>query len=152
MEQSAYLYHISWFNKNTGKVDDKNIDTNELETLHSDVLQLYKVRKQLKIIDKKVTKEAKLVYLMEDEFETNPIIGLSSRPCTGIRPYSQYMHTNTGECYKQCNRDNRCSTGWVGVWIKPDRKISQNTVDPFTSNKSQWKLILKKFDHVNSGI
>ena len=30
----------SWFNKNTGKVDDKNIDTEEFETLHSDVLQL----------------------------------------------------------------------------------------------------------------
>ena len=80
MEQSAYLYHISWFNKNTGKVDDKNIDTNELETLHSDVLQLYKVRKQLKIIDKKVTKEAKLVYLMEDEFETNPIMRIVVSP------------------------------------------------------------------------
>ncbi len=40
----------SWFNKNTGKVDDKNIDTEEFETLHSDVLQLYKVRKQLELL------------------------------------------------------------------------------------------------------
>ena len=44
------------------------------------MLQLYKVRKQLKIIDKKVTKEAKLVYLMEDEFETNPIMRIVVSP------------------------------------------------------------------------
>ena len=56
----------SWFNKNTGKVDDKNIDTEEFETLHSDVLQLYKVRKQLRITDKQVTKQARLLYLLED--------------------------------------------------------------------------------------
>jgi len=52
----------SWFVKNTGKADDKNVNTNELKTLHSDVLQLYKVRKQLRITDYKVAKKkAKLV-------------------------------------------------------------------------------------------
>ena len=61
MEDGAISLVKSWFNKNTGRVDDRNIDTNEFETLHSDVLQLYKVRKQLRITDKKVTKQVKLL-------------------------------------------------------------------------------------------
>ena len=85
MEDGSISLVKSWFNKNTGRVDDKSIDTNEFETLHSDVLQLYKVR----ITDKKVTKQARLLYLLEDEFETNPIMR---------------MHMNTGECNKLCNR------------------------------------------------
>ena len=41
----------SWFNKVTGKVEDKKINTNELKTCHSDVLQVVLVRKLLKITD-----------------------------------------------------------------------------------------------------
>ena len=48
--------------------------------MHSDVLQLYKVRKQLRITDKKVTKQARLLYLLEDEYETNPIMRIVIPP------------------------------------------------------------------------
>ena len=59
---------------------DRNIDTIEFETLNSDVLQLYNVRKQLRIKDEKVTKQARLLYLLEDEFETNPIMRIVIPP------------------------------------------------------------------------
>ena len=59
----------SWFDKITGKVDNKKINTNELKTFPSNVLQLNKVRKQLRITDEKVTKKAKLINLLKDKFE-----------------------------------------------------------------------------------
>ena len=104
MDDGSISLVKSWFNKNTGKVDDKNIDTEEFETLHSDVLQLYKVRKQLRITDKQVTKQARLLYLLEDEFETNPIMRIVVPLSHRFRPCSAYMHMNTGECNELCNR------------------------------------------------
>ena len=75
MEDGSINLVKLWFNKNTGKVDDRNIDTNEFETLHSNVFQLYKVRKQLRITDGKVTN-----YLLEDKFEANPIMRIAIPP------------------------------------------------------------------------
>ena len=80
MEDGSISLVKSWFNKNTGKVDDRNIDTNEFETLHSDVFKLYKVRKQLRITDGKVIKQARLLYLLEDKFEANPIMRIAIPP------------------------------------------------------------------------
>jgi hypothetical protein len=62
----------SWFNEKTGKIDDKKIDTEEFEGLHNDVVQLYKVRKQLRLTKKSSTNQAELIYLLEDEFEAEP--------------------------------------------------------------------------------
>ena len=62
----------SWFNETTGKIEDKNIDTSGFEGLHSDVIQLYKVRSQLRLSDKSSTGDVRLVYLLEDEFEPEP--------------------------------------------------------------------------------
>ena len=37
----------SWINEYTGEVDDKNINMQEMEELHSEVKQLYAIRKQI---------------------------------------------------------------------------------------------------------
>ena len=71
-EDSAMLLVKSWFNSNTGKIDEKKIDTSTFEDVHDDVLQLYKVRKQLRLTDESTTNSARLVYLLEDEFGSNP--------------------------------------------------------------------------------
>ena len=44
-EDSALQMVRSWFNIKTGKIDENKIDTSVFNTLHEDVLQLYKVRK-----------------------------------------------------------------------------------------------------------
>ena len=62
----------SWFNKVKGKVEYKKTNTNELKTCHSDVLQLHKVRKLLRITDEQL-KKGKLIYLLGDEFEAEPM-------------------------------------------------------------------------------
>ena len=62
----------SWFNLNTGKVDEKKMDTSVFNEVHEDVLQLYKVRKQLRLTDGNTTSSTRLVYLLENEFDSNP--------------------------------------------------------------------------------
>ena len=71
-EDSALQMVKSWFNLKTGKVEEKKIDTSVFEEVHDDILQLYKVRKQLRLTDANTTSSARLVYLLENEFDTNP--------------------------------------------------------------------------------
>ena len=71
-EDGALQLVRSWFNKTTGRIDDKNINTSEFEGLHSGVIQLYKVRTQLRLTDKSSMDDVRLVYLLEDEFEPEP--------------------------------------------------------------------------------
>ena len=54
----------SWFNVNTGKIDENKIDTTEFDSVHDDLLQLYKVRKQLRLTDKNTISATRLVYLL----------------------------------------------------------------------------------------
>ena len=67
-DDSALLMVKTWFNLHTGKVDEKKIDASTFEEVHEDVLQLYKVRKQLRLTDANTTNSTRLVYLLEDEF------------------------------------------------------------------------------------
>ena len=60
-EDGALIIVRSWFNETTGKIDDKKIDTSEFDSVHGDVLQLYKVRKQLRLTDKKTTSKTRLI-------------------------------------------------------------------------------------------
>jgi len=62
----------SWFNMKTGKIDKNKIHTSTFDTVHSNVLQLYKVRKQLRLIDDTVINSFRLIYLIENEFDLNP--------------------------------------------------------------------------------
>ena len=62
----------SWFNLKTGKVEKKKIDTSVFDEVHDDVLQLYKVRKQLRLTNANTTNSTRLVYLLENEFDANP--------------------------------------------------------------------------------
>ena len=55
-EDSAIQMVKSWFNLKTGKIDENRIDTSTFEEVHEDVLQLYKVRKQLRLTDEKNNK------------------------------------------------------------------------------------------------
>ena len=57
----------SWFNLETGK-----INTSIFDKVHDDVLQLYRVRKQLRLTDANTTNSTRLVYLLENEFDSNP--------------------------------------------------------------------------------
>ena len=54
-EDGALTMVRSWFNDTTGKIDEKKIDTSGFDSVHGDVLQLYKVRKQLILTDNKTT-------------------------------------------------------------------------------------------------
>ena len=45
----------SWFNLKTGRIDENKIDTSVFDTVHYDVLQLYKVRKQHRLTDATTT-------------------------------------------------------------------------------------------------
>lgn len=64
----------TWFNKTTGKIDEKKIDTTEFDSLHNNVLQLNKVRNQLRLTDNNTTSTTRLIYLLENELETKPMI------------------------------------------------------------------------------
>ena len=56
----------------TGKINENKIDTSVFDTVHEDVLQLYMVRKQLRLTDASTTNSTRLVYLLENEFDSNP--------------------------------------------------------------------------------
>ena len=68
-EDSALQMVRSWFNLKTGKIDENKIDTSIFNKVHDDVLQLYKVRKQLRLTDANTTNSACQV---ENEFDSNP--------------------------------------------------------------------------------
>ena len=61
-EDSLLQMVKSWFNTKTGKIDENKIDTSGFDTVHEDVLQLYTVRKQLRLTDTKTTNSTRLVY------------------------------------------------------------------------------------------
>jgi len=62
----------TWFDEETGKIKESKIDTSEFDSVHSDVLQLYKVRNQLRLTDKG-SENVRLIILLEDEFERDPL-------------------------------------------------------------------------------
>ena len=62
----------SWFNSKTGRIDENKIDTSVFDTVYYDVLQLYKVRKQLRLTDATTTNSARLIFLIENEMDSNP--------------------------------------------------------------------------------
>ena len=84
-EDCALTMVRSWFNETTGKIDERKIDMSEFDCVHGDVLQMYKVRKQLRLTEKKTTSKTRLIYLLEDEFESEPKIRIVIPPRTGIR-------------------------------------------------------------------
>ena len=65
-EDSALQMVRSWFDIKTGKINENKIDT-----VHEDVLQLYKVRKQLRLTDSSTKNSTRLVYLLENEVDSN---------------------------------------------------------------------------------
>jgi hypothetical protein len=71
-EDSAIQMVRSWFNLKTGKIDENKIDTSTFGEVHEDVLQLYKVRKQLRLTNGNTTSSTRLVYLLENKFDSNP--------------------------------------------------------------------------------
>ena len=62
----------SWINSKTGRIDENKIDTSVFDTVYYDVLQLYKVRKQLRLTDATTTNSARLIFLIENELDSNP--------------------------------------------------------------------------------
>jgi len=71
-EDSSLQMVKSWFNMKTGKIDERKVNTSVFDTVHEDVLQLYKVIKQLRLTDASTTNFIRLVYLLENEFDLNP--------------------------------------------------------------------------------
>jgi len=70
----------SWFNWKTGKIEESKIDTSTFNEVLEDVLQLYKVRKQLRLTDANTTSSTRLVYLLENEFDANPLMRIIIPP------------------------------------------------------------------------
>jgi hypothetical protein len=56
------------------EINKNKIDTSVFDTVHEDVLQLYKVRKQLRLMD------ARLIYLLDNEFDSNPLMRIVVPP------------------------------------------------------------------------
>ena len=59
----------SWKNEYTGEVDDKNINMQEMEELHSEVKQLYAVRKQIKLMESTDQVKVRLLCLIEGSIQ-----------------------------------------------------------------------------------
>ena len=70
-EDGALQMVRTWFDENTGKIQENKIDKTEFDSVHTDVIQLYKVRKQLRLLT--TAKNVRLIFLLEDEFENDPI-------------------------------------------------------------------------------
>ena len=96
-EDSALQMVKSWFDIKTGKIIENKIDTSVFDTVHEDVLQLYKVRKQLRLTDAETTNSNWLVYLIENEFNSNPRMRIVVPPSHRYPAlHSLYMCVNTG--------------------------------------------------------
>ena len=63
----------SWINEYSGEVDDKNIDRQEMAELHSEVKQLYTVRKQIKLMESRDQVKVRLLCLVEGKY-TNSLV------------------------------------------------------------------------------
>ena len=104
-EDSALQMVKSWFNMKTGKINENKIDTSVFNTVHEDVLQLYKVRKQLRLTDASTRNSTRLVYLLENEFDSNPQMRIVIPPLHRYQaPCSLYMSVNTGAYNRLNNR------------------------------------------------
>ena len=77
-EDGALQMVSTWFDENTGKIQENKIDKTEFDSVHTDVIQLYKVRKQLRLLT--TAENVRLIFLLEDEFESDPIHGLVIPP------------------------------------------------------------------------
>ena len=60
-------------NKDTGEVDDKKINMQEMEELHSEVKQLYAVRKQIKLMESTEQVKVRLLCLVEGKYTNSPV-------------------------------------------------------------------------------
>ena len=70
----------SWINEYTGEVDDKNINMQEMEELHSEVKQLYAVRKQIKLMESTDQVKVRLLCLIEGKYTNSPVYRLIVLP------------------------------------------------------------------------
>ena len=52
----------------TGKIKENRIDTTECDSVHSDVIQFYKVRKQLRLAEKG-SENVRLIILLENDYQ-----------------------------------------------------------------------------------
>ena len=83
----------SWINKNTGKIENRKINTEEFEGVHSDVIQMYKIRKHLRLKNKSTTNEARLVYWRMNS-NLNLDTEWSFHPQPGTNHFMQCRHIN----------------------------------------------------------
>ena len=67
----------SWINDYSGEVDDENINVQEMAELHSEVKQLYTVRKQIKSTDQL---KVRLLCLIEGKYTNSPVYRLIVPP------------------------------------------------------------------------
>ena len=101
-EDRALRMVKSWFNIKTGKIKENKIDTLIFNTVHEDVLQLYKVRKQLRLTDASTTNSTRLLYLLENELDSNPRMRIvpqvpRSARCTCPRTLGSTTYYTTGK-------------------------------------------------------
>ena len=67
-------------NEYTGEVDDKNINMQEMDELHSEVKQLYTVRKQIKLMESTDQVKVRLLCLIEGKYTNSPVYRLIVLP------------------------------------------------------------------------
>ena len=66
----------SWINEYSGEVDDKNITMQEIAELHSEVKQLYTVRKQIELMESTDQVKVRLLCLIEGKYTNSPVYRL----------------------------------------------------------------------------
>ena len=69
-----------WINEYLGEVDDKNINMQEMAELHSEVKQLYTVRKQIKLMRFTDQVKVRLLCLIECKNTNSPVYRLIVPP------------------------------------------------------------------------
>ena len=62
----------SWIDKNTGKVDNRRINLEEMEEQHTKVKQFFNVRKQIQLMPTSPQLMVELLVLAEDTHLRNP--------------------------------------------------------------------------------
>ena len=70
----------SWIDENTGEVNDKKINMLGMEDVHSEVKEMYAVRKQIKLMEPTEQVKVKLLCLIEGKYTNFPVYRLIFPP------------------------------------------------------------------------
>ena len=84
----------SWIDENTGEVDNKRINEEEMEDVHSEVKELYTVRKHIKLMNSTEQVKFRLLCLVEGKYTNAPVYRLIMPPTHRFQAMSMVHAAN----------------------------------------------------------